>query len=137
MFISCSDQKRPKIDQKAKNSYEWKEYTSKDSIPELLYLALSKVTNQSFDIANPNEKWQQTDVIWIDSLPTRQLKFVSNMGNEWRIAYEQGGFGKHYIYAQCRIENDTLSHFKATQTILKIINNDSVNKFLSEGKLKL
>ncbi|WP_170863206.1 hypothetical protein, partial [Pseudozobellia thermophila] len=114
----------------------WTEFNTTDSIPELLTLTLKKVLKNDFKIANPNQKFNQTDVIIYDSAPTRQLRLLSRKNSLWRIAYVQGGFGKHYVYAECKIKNDSISDFKITQTNLKLETNDSIDKYLSEKKLE-
>src|SRR5690554_5861985 len=78
----------------------------------------------------------KTDVIINDSVPTRQLRLLSRKNNIWRIAYVQGGFGKHYVYAECKIINDSISDFKISQTNLRLENNDSIDKYLADKKLE-
>ena len=115
----------------------WTDFDTKDSIPELLTLTLKKVLKNNFVIANPNEEFNRTDVIINDSIPTRQLRLLSRKNDIWRISYVQGGFGKHYVYAECKILSDSITDFKISQTNLKLINNDSIDKYIAEKKMEL
>jgi len=137
LLISCSDKKSEP--QKTVTDLEktWTDFNTKDSIPELLTLTFKKVLKNNFEIANPNEEFNRTDVIINDSIPTRQLRLLSRKNNLWRIAYVQGGFGKHYVYAECKILTDSITDFKISQTILKLENNDSIDKYIADKKMKL
>ena len=137
LLISCSDKKsEPKINV-TKLEKNWTDFNTKDSIPELLNLTLKKVLKNDFVIANPNEEFNKTDVIINDSIPTRQLRLLSRKNNLWRIAYIQGGFGKYYVYAECKIFKDSITDFKISRTNLKLENNDSIDKYIAEKKIEL
>ena len=115
----------------------WKVYRTKDSIPKIFYHAYFESRGKEFLIANPSEEWQKTDVILRDSIPTRQLKFIANKGNDWRISYEEGGFGRSKILAEFQIFGDTLKNYRGTYTNLNIDNNDSVESHLKHRRLVL
>lgn len=115
----------------------WKEFRTKDSILKIFYKAYPKSKGEEFVIANPNEHWQKTDVIWNDTIPTRQLNFIANKGNDWRILYEEGGFGRSKIFAEFQIFGDTLKNYRGIYTNLNIDNNDSVESHLRRKKLVL
>ena len=135
LLISCSDKKSEPQKTVTELEKNWTEFSTKDSIPKLLTLTLKKVLKNDFEIANPNEEFNRTDVIINDSIPTRQLRLLSRKNNTWRIGYIQGGFAKHYVYADCKIINDSISDFKISQTNLKLENNDSIDKYLADKKL--
>ena len=136
LIISCSDKKSESQKTLADLEKNWTDFKTKDSIPELLTLTLKKILKNNFEIANPNENFNATDVMIDDSIPTRQLRLLSRKNNSWRIAYIQGGFGKHYVYADCQIINDSISDFRISQTSLKLENNDSTDKYLADKKLE-
>lgn len=131
LLISCSDKKAEPQKTVTELEKNWAEFKTKDSIPKLLTLTLKKVLKNDFEIANPNEEFNRTDVIINDSIPTRQLRMLSRKSNTWRIAYIQGGFAKHYG----NIINDSISDFRISQTNLKLENNDSIDKYLADKKL--
>ena len=135
IIVSCADQPKNRNDLQTHSSEVWKVFKTKDSIPKHLYHAFTKINGEEFKIADPDEEWQKTDVIWSDSIPTRQLIFIANKGVDWRISYIQGGFAKHYVFAQFQIFGDTLKNLKGTTTNLKIGSNDSVNVFIKNKKL--
>ena len=136
LSISCEDKRTERKNSTRELAENWTEFNTKDSIPELLTLTLRKMLNDDFEIANPNENFNKTDVIINDSIPTRQLRLLSSKNNFWRITYIQGGFGKYYVYAECKIKNDSISDFKFSQSNLKLESNDSIDKYLSEKKLE-
>lgn len=131
LLISCSDKKAEPQKTVTELEKNWAEFKTKDSIPKLLTLTLKKVLKNDFEIANPNEEFNRTDVIINDSIPTRQLRMLSRKSNTWRISYIQGGFAKHYG----NIINDSISDFRISQTNLKLENNDSIDKYLADKKL--
>ena len=136
LLISCSDKKTEHKKTATEFEENWTDFNTKDSIPELLTLTLKKVLKNDFEIANPNENFNATDVIINDSIPNRQLRLLSRKNKTWRIAYVQGGFGKHYVYVECEIIKDSISDFKISQSILKLENNDSIDKYLAIKKLE-
>ncbi len=144
LLISCSDKKVDKhtdlstshkntINQSEEN---WTDFDTKDSIPKVLSEALLNITNGHFELADPNERYNATDVI-IDSLPRQKLSLLSRKGNDWRLTYIQGGFGKYYVYAQCRIRNDSIYDLRMAESIIILENNDSIDKYMLEKKLEL
>ena len=72
----------------------------------------------------------------IDSLPSRQLRLLAKKNDKWRMTYIQGGFGKYYVYIECKIHNDSILDFKIAESLSLIENNDTIDKLLSEHKLK-
>ena len=135
-FMSCSQKEKNSIIQNTSNSKKWSEYKTIDSIPKLLNLVLIQLNNGEFSIANPNENYNATDVVE-DSLPMRQLRLLSKRNNKWRIGYVQGGFGKHYYFAQCEIQNDSIFDFKFSDSSEKLENNDTIDELIKEKKIIL
>lgn len=128
--MSCSTKEKPQDIEK------WVDFYEVDSIPELLEQVLIQLNKGEFSIGNPNENYNKTDVV-LDSLPMRQLKLLSKRNNEWRIGYVQGGFGKHYYFAQCTIQNDSIFNFKFTDSNRVFGNNDTIDKYIKENKISL
>lgn len=139
ILASCSDKKENKKNiQTAKTDQSeehWTGYTTKDSIPNLFNEALINLNMGNFKLADPNERFNANDII-NDSLPRQKLSLLSNSGNKWRLTYIQGGFGKYYVYAQCEIRNDSIYNFQVAESVLILENNDSIDKYISENKLK-
>jgi len=115
---------------------DWIEYKTKDSIPELLFLALDKINN-GFNIADFNGEYEMTDVIMFDRMPKGQLRLLAQKNTDWRLSYIQGGFGRYYVFTECKIENDSIFDFKITESNLKLENNDTIDKLINEKKIKL
>lgn len=114
----------------------WIEYDSKDSIPKQLYQVL-KTINGDEKIADKDEDFEATDNISDESIPTRQLRLLAKNNDQWRLVYEQGGIGTYMVYIECKIKNDSLFALRVANTLLPIENNDSLTKFLKEGRLEL
>lgn len=137
IFMSCSQNGKNSKNPSTEISQNWTEYKTKDSIPELLKLTLQKINKDNFKIADFNREFEMTDVIMNDTLPTRQLRLLAKKNNDWRLSYIQGGYGKHYVYAECKIENDLIFNFKIVESNLKLENNDLIDKLLNEKKITL
>ena len=139
-LAGCSDKKEDNknIQESSTNTSEenWTEYNTRDSIPELFNEALGNFHKGNFELANPDERFNATDMI-TDSLPRQKLSLLSKSGDKWRLTYIQGGFGKYYVYAQCEIRNDSIHNFVIAESILALEDHDSIDKYLSENKLKI
>jgi len=137
-LAACSGQKdNKKTIQKTPldNSEEqWIVYYTKDSIPKLLNDALVKLHKGNFKLANPDERFNATDNI-LDSLPRQQLRHISKKGDQWRLTYVQGGFGKYNVYVQCEIKNDSIYNLSAAESLLSLEHNDSIDKYLAGNEL--
>ncbi len=118
----------------SKEKEVWKYYHTKDSVPELLFAVLRRMHHGEFEIADPDEDYNTTDVI-NDALPTRKLILLARKGEQWRMTYAEGGFGKKYVYTECKIRSDSIFDFGITQTLLRIDNNDSIDNYLSQRLL--
>ncbi|OAZ05588.1 hypothetical protein [Flavobacterium succinicans] len=127
LFLSCS--------KKENLNNDWREINTKDSIPKQLSNVLLSI-NGNLKIANPNEDFEATDNIVNENLPIRQLKLLAVKNNEWRLSYIQGGIGTSYFLIECTIKNDSLYNLKIANSLLDLDNNDSISKFIKQGKIK-
>ena len=135
--MSCSQNGKNSKNPSAEILQNWTEYETQDSIPELLSLVLKKINRNDFKIADFNGEFEMTDVITNDSLPTKQLRFLARKNTDWRLSYIQGGFAKHFVYVECKIEKDSIYDFKIAESIFKLENNDTIDKLLNEKKITL
>ena len=138
VLLSCSEKKSEQKDEQltvTKSDKNWTDFNTKDSIPSLLNKTLNGINKGDFELANPNERFNSTDVI-LDSLPKQKMSLLSKKGNKWRLTYIQGGFGKYYVYVQCKIKNDSIYDLEIAESILKLDNNDSIDKYLKDKELK-
>ncbi len=124
------------MDEKSQSEQNWTEYSSKDSIPDILQNALIKVSNDNFELADPDEPFNATDV-FSDSIPRQKLTLLSSRNNTWRLAYIQGGFAKYNVLIESEIQNDSIVSFKLGESLLTLNNNDSISKYKSEKDLIL
>ena len=138
IISACSNQKDEKMGSKqtfpGNSEEQWIVYNTKDSIPKVLNDALLHLHKGNFALANPNESYNATDNI-IDSLPRQQLSLISKKGEQWRLTYVQGGFGKYNVFVHCEIKNDSIYNLVAAQSLLPLNNNDSIDKYLAGNEL--
>ena len=100
ILLSCSEKSEQKDEQLpdqrieqmtvTKSDKNWTDFNTKDSIPSLLNKTLNEINKGDFDLANPNERFNATDVI-LDSLPRKKMSLLSKKGNKWRLTYIQVG----------------------------------------------
>lgn len=126
LLLSCSKKEI------SKNG--WREINEKDSIPKELKKVLVAL-NGDLKIVNPNESFEATDDGGSD-LPTRQLKLLALKENDWRMSYLQGGVGESYFLIECTIKNDSLYNLRIANSLLNLDNNDSITKFIKQGKIE-
>jgi hypothetical protein len=68
-----------------------------EGMPANLKQAFSKVTREpSFEMADPGQKFQVTDVMLGQALPFRRLVFAGTQDNTWFVHYERGGYAHSY-----------------------------------------
>ena len=135
--MSCSKNVKNSKNDMVQKPENWIEYKTKDSIPELLSSVLKEINKKDSKIADFNGKFEATDVISNDTLPRKQLRFLARKSTDWRLSYIQGGFGKHYVYIECKIERDSIYDFKIANSIFKLENNDTIDKLLNDKKITL
>src|SRR5258707_15162731 len=64
----------------------FREVTKTDAMPVSTKQAFAKITNEaSFALANPGQKYQETDVVIDRGLPRRRLVFAGVRGDEWFV----------------------------------------------------
>ena len=72
--------------------------TSTAPMPKRLKDIFAKVTREpQFELANPGEDYQVTDVVMGHRLPSRRLIFAGTCGDRWFIHYELGGIAHMYL----------------------------------------
>lgn len=70
---------------------------STEEMPQALKDAFTAATRQkAFALANPGQKYQDTDVVEEPGLPLRRMVFAGASENKWFIYYESGGIGHSY-----------------------------------------
>jgi|GEM_PF-5307641 len=119
-------------------SVDWTIYYDKEHIPESLMKVLQvSFSKDKFNIANPDEKFNGTDAILDMTLPFKKLIFLANQDEDWRLLYKQGGFAAAKFLIQCKIsENDSVYNFSISRVPFETETNDSVSKYIEEGRLK-
>ncbi len=143
-FLSCnqnSEERKKQVSEEIgmKNGTTtkmWMNFNTKDSIPSQFRAVLFAI-NGDRKIANPDEQFEATDMILDTSLARRRLTLLSKKGDGWRMSYQQGGIGTYYVYIQAEIRNDSIFHLQIGDTNLLLDNNDSIDVFLKQGRIKL
>lgn len=98
-------------------------YNKKD-IPKLIKKKL-KCLSQWFALANPNEKYNATDVI-IGHRPSRQLIFMAKSANIFIITYNHGGLGWHQDIFIAQFNGNTITQIW-TSAVIGDLNNFKKN----------
>lgn len=71
-----------------------------DRLPDALKSAFAQLASESdFKMANPGEKYQETDFISEPGLPWRRLLFAGISNDRYFIHYEKGGMGHSFYVA--------------------------------------
>lgn len=135
IFLVASCNNKKKEESAEKTLAVWTEFSSKDSIPKAFLVKLNTTFHHDFKIANPDERYNATDLI-NDSLPQTQLQYLAKNGEYWRLSYVQGGFAKYYVYAEGTMSGDTIVDFRIAKSLRPLNNYDTINKLLIEGLVK-
>ena len=81
-------------------------YRSVANIPDSVRSAFAKAADEnSFLMADPNGRWEATDVIRAPQLPRRRPASVAISGELCLLFYEHGGIGKNDNVAAFRISD--------------------------------
>jgi hypothetical protein len=73
-------------------------------LPDALKSGVSHLTGeQNFEMANPDERFQVTDVVVEPRLPLRRLLFAGISKDKYFIHYERGGRGHSYHVAVFKV----------------------------------
>lgn len=131
IVISCSKKEKTTTGDDGK----WNTYTTTDSIPEVLREKVMAYYHGDLDMANPGAPYNATDMRK-DSLPTRQLMLLAKKGDEWRMSYVQGGYGKYYVYVQATIQKKAIRDFKVAESRTPLDNNDTIDKQIKNHQLE-
>lgn len=84
---------------------QFNEVTKAEAMPVNAKQAFAKITGEpSFDLANPGQKYQVTDVVVDRGLPRRRLVFAGVRGDEWFVHYELGGIGHSYCFLLFKVD---------------------------------
>ena len=124
------------------NSNNWEIYKNVKYFPIPIKDFLEASYGNDFKLANPNEKFNITDVTVYPDKPHQQLCFLANKKNIWRLVYIQGGIGESNQFYEFEINNDTISKIKKGWSFENIKTNDSLDFYMKKEtsilkKLKL
>jgi hypothetical protein len=85
---------------------------SVDRLPNELKSAFVRLSGMhDFAMANPGEKYQETDVIIEEGLPFKQLLFAGTLSDKYFIHYETGGIGHSYHVAVFAVDSEKRVEF--------------------------
>jgi hypothetical protein len=88
------------------------EVTKTEAMPANVRQAFAKITGEpSFALANPEQKYQVTDVVVDRGLPRRRLIFAGVQGDEWLVPYELGGIGHSYSVLLFKVDPQNRAQF--------------------------
>jgi hypothetical protein len=104
-------------------------------IPRVLKKTIKEYFNSDFRIANPNRRYNSTDVIY-PLLPNKQMLFLIKNKNRYALVYERGG-GRisHTVFIYAEIISSKVIHFKVfnVRTIVTSVD-DFLNKVIIQKK---
>jgi hypothetical protein len=87
--------------------------TSTSSMPKSLKDGFVKVTGElTFELADPDKEFQETDVITSRRLPSRRLVLAGSCEDRWFVHYEHGGFGLSYAVLIFRPDSNGILQFE-------------------------
>src|SRR5665213_927988 len=82
------------------------------SLPKSLKDDFARATKeQKFDLANPGDKYQETDVLITPHLPRRRLVLAGSCRDRWFVHYEIGGFSHSYAVLVFRVDSNGAFRF--------------------------
>lgn len=129
LIFSCKKEENIK-------DFDWKTLNDKNKIPEQIDDYFRAAENGPLHIANPDEKFNVTDVVENPDWPSRQLRLLENKNQTWRMVYIQGGIGKSYQFYEFKIQSDTISEITKGVSFENIETNDSLEYYIKKGKVK-
>jgi len=68
-------------------------HRSAQALPAGVRSFVERITSEAFTLANPGEKYQETDVVYEHGLPTRQLVYLGVGDSLVVLAHYLGGYG--------------------------------------------
>jgi hypothetical protein len=110
--------------------------TSTEGLPEPIKNAFATITGvKPFALANPDKKYQVTDVIEEPGLPSRRLIIAGVCKNRWFIHYEHGGIGVSDAVLVLETDPDNSIRFVWGGTGFKKASNlDDLRAAIANGK---
>ena len=114
----------------------WIILNDKNKIPMEIKDFFSAFEGKDLNIANPNEKFNLTDIKQYQNAPFRQLRLLEKKNNLWRLVYIQGGIGKSYCFYEFKIQGDTISNIRSGNSLENIETNDSLEYYIKKDKVK-
>ena len=124
------------LEAKNNKSEIWTEYSTKDSIPQILIERLYQLSNDHFELANPKEAFQATDAILYKNLPWRQLRFLGKFETTWVMTCKHGGIGLHYHFVICKIAGNQIKFFRTGVATTDLESLNQIKKALSDQKIE-
>jgi hypothetical protein len=113
--ISSSGQNRYQLSQGERQQIldgQFKVISTTDAIPSKVKQGFSDITRQqSFAMANPNQKYQVGDVVLDRNLAHRRLIFAGASDDRCFIHYERGGRGVGYYVVVFKVNSGGNAHF--------------------------
>ncbi len=85
-------------------------------------------------LANPDEKFNPSDVIFDDNIPQRRLVFAGNSSDSWFVCYEHGGRGLHCHLIIFSIEKEKVQIMFNGNYFYKPPNLKQLKQWVGEGK---
>jgi hypothetical protein len=83
-----------------------------EAMPEPVKQAFATMTSaHPFALANPGQRFQDTDVLDKKGLPSRRLVFAGEREGTWFIHYEKGGRGNSYFVLVFKIDSQGSPQF--------------------------
>jgi|GEM_PF-3835832 len=110
---------------------EFNEFKSNDKISDIITaLKVSVNTNDKNIIANPNGKFNKTDIVKVKNLPWRRLIFAGKSKQYCFIYYEVGGIEYHISFIMFRLDKDKLNPVLALTMYKKMESTEQLKKFI-------
>jgi len=104
-------------------------------IPTQVLNFLNGVDNE-FSIANPNDKWNATDVIADKNLPHRKLLYFGNGKNIALLTYNLGGIGMSTKILIFEFDKEKVTDFWCGSVLVDLKNKEQTLKYLQENMNK-
>ena len=106
-------------------------------LPKVIYDELSKLSEEDFKLANPKEPFNIG--VRIDKkLPSRQLRFIINLGKSWLLCYTHGGSRASHTHILIIEANDKGEFYVQNFSAIEQIKNENkLKKYLKKGIIEL
>lgn len=84
-----------------------------EDIPPIFINYLDSIKNKGFQIANPGEEYNSTDLVIYPNKPFRRLCSIFQVDEQWMICYEHGGIGSNVKVIFFKLNNSHIEEFSA------------------------